>query len=94
MQSKKIGIAMLVAVALLLVSVLTMAMARTGEEPDQKATAGVIQYRLVPITSPMTQQQFQTVLTAQGNAGWRLLGPYAVGSGPIPTQEVLLFSKP
>jgi len=42
----------------------------------------------------MSQAQFQTLLTAQGNAGWRLMGPYAVGSGPIPDQVVLLFSKP
>jgi hypothetical protein len=90
MQSKKVRI-MIAAAALLLVAALTMAMVRTGEE--DKATA-VIQYKLVPIPTPMTQQQFQTILTAQGNAGWRLMGSYAVGTGPIPTQEVLLFSKP
>lgn len=61
---------------------------------DQKAAAAVIQYKLVPVPSVMTQAQFQSVLTTQGNGGWRFAGPYAVGTPPIPTQTVLMFSKP
>lgn len=60
---------------------------------EPKAT-GVIQYKVVPVPEMMTQAQLQAVLTSQGNAGYRLVLPYAVGTGPIPNQTVLVFSKP
>lgn len=88
MKSNRVKVAILVVGALLMVSALAMALVGTGEEAEQK---GVIQYK---VTSPMTQQQLQTLMTAQGNDGWRFIGPFAVGTDPIPNEEVFLFSKP
>jgi hypothetical protein len=42
----------------------------------------------------MTAAQLQAALTAQGNMGFHFVGPFAVGTGPIPTGEVYVFSKP
>ncbi|HEV7671655.1 MAG TPA: hypothetical protein VGS22_24300 [Thermoanaerobaculia bacterium] len=84
---------LLAATMILAISALTMSVLAQAGEAEAQATA-VIQYKLVPIPSPITQAQLQSILTTQGNGGWRLLGPYAVGTGPIPTQEVLAFSKP
>jgi hypothetical protein len=42
----------------------------------------------------MTAAQLQTLLTAQRSAGFRFVAPFAVGAGPIPTDEVFIFSKP
>jgi hypothetical protein len=82
-------------VVVLVVIFATFAMSVLGQSggTEQKA-AGMIQYRLVPVPSPMTQAQLQSVLTTQGNSGFRLIMPYAVGTGPIPNQTVLVFSKP
>lgn len=91
MKSNRVKVAILVVGALLMVSALAMALVGTGEEAEQK---GVIQYKVLPVTSPMTQQQLQTLMTAQGNDGWRFIGPFAVGTDPIPNEEVFLFSKP
>lgn len=60
-------------------------------EPQQKAT---VQYKLVPIPLVVSRAQLQSILTAQGNAGWRYHSAFAVGTAPIPTEQVLLFSKP
>jgi hypothetical protein len=62
-------------------------------EIPQRATA-VVQYKVVPVPEVMTQAQLQAVLTTQGNAGYRLILPFAVGSGAIPNQTVLVYSKP
>jgi hypothetical protein len=83
----------LIAVLLVLISAGLAVSVRGQDERSEKATA-VIQYKLVPVPEPITQAQLQTVLTTQGNAGYRLVLPYAVGSGPIPNQTVLVFSKP
>lgn len=83
----------IVAVAIVLLMTSALAISAVSQE-DEAAEKAVIQYRLVQVPSVMTQAQFQSVLTAQGNAGWRFLGPYAVGTPPIPNQAVLLFSKP
>jgi hypothetical protein len=93
MNSKRVKI-MIVAGIVLMLSVVAMSVLAQSYEAEQKVAAGVIQYRLVPIPDAMTQAQFQAVLTTQGNAGWRLQGPYVVGTGPIPDQQVLLFTKP
>ncbi len=77
---------------ILLASVLAVALFGQGEV-TQKAS-GVVQYRVVAAPSPMTAAQLQTLLTAQGNAGFHFVGPFAVGAGPIPTDEVFVFSKP
>jgi hypothetical protein len=83
-----------VAVVLVVMSVaFTMSVFAQREDTEQKA-AGMIQYKLVPVPSPLSQAQLQTILTTQGNAGFRLIAPYAVGTGPIPNQTVLVFSKP
>jgi len=71
-----------------------LAMAWQGQAEDSEKATGAIQYKLVQVPQVMTQAQLQTVLTTQGNAGYRLLMPYAVGTPPIPNQTVLIFSKP
>ena len=93
MISKRLKIAVVVAVVLVGSALAKVALGH-GEEAERKATSGVIQYKLVPVAGTLSQQQLQTILTAQGNGGWRFLGPFAVGTGPIPDQEVLMFSKP
>jgi hypothetical protein len=93
MSSKRLKIAIFVAV-LVMGSALAKVALGHGEEVEQKATTGVIQYKLVPVAGTLSQQQLQAILTAQGNAGWRFIGPFAVGTGPIPDQEVIMFSKP
>jgi len=80
-------------VTVVLISALAMAVFGQSDGSGQKAS-GVIQYKLVPVPGVMTQAQFQSVLTTQGNAGYRFIGPFAVGSAPIPNETVLLFSKP
>ena len=92
MISRRLKITIVVAV-LVMGSALARVALGHGEETEQKAT-GVIQYKLVPVAGTLSQQQLQTILTAQGNAGWRFIGPFAVGTGPIPDQEVIMFSKP
>jgi hypothetical protein len=81
-----------VMVTILLASVLAVALFGQGEVA-QKAS-GVIQYRVVAVPNSMTAAQLQTVLTTQGNAGFRFVAPFAVGAGPIPTDQVFVFSKP
>ncbi|PYQ61162.1 MAG: hypothetical protein DMF53_15615 [Acidobacteria bacterium] len=93
MNSKRLKIAVVVGV-ILMASALAMTVFGQGYGTEKAGQGGVIQYKLVPVPSVMTQDQFQTVLTAQGNAGWRFQGPYLVGTSPIPSQTVLLFSKP
>lgn len=93
MTSKQLRITVIVGM-LLLASNLAVSVLGQGDETQKKAAAGVIQYRLVAVPSVQTQAQLQAVLNAQGNAGWRYISAFAVGTGPIPTQEVLLFSKP
>jgi len=88
---KKIAIVLTILLALISGS-LAMAWQGQTEDADQKAS-GTVQYKLVPVPQVMTQAQLQTVLTTQGNAGYRLLMPYAVGTAPIPNQTVLVFSK-
>src|SRR5262245_7717265 len=61
-------------VALLLV-ISALAVSAFGQGGDGAKATAAIQYKLVPMPSPMTQAQFQSLLTAQGNAGWRLMGP-------------------
>ena len=73
--------------------VFAMSVFAQRDDTEPKA-AGMIQYKLVPVPLTITQAQLQTVLTTQGNAGFRLIMPYAVGTGPIPNQTVLVFSKP
>ena len=90
MNSKRLTIVLTVAL-LLMASV--WAMSAFGQS-DGATPKVVIQYKLVPVPGVMTQAQLQTVLTTQGNGGWRYVGPLAVGTGPIPDQEVILFSKP
>ncbi len=85
--------ALLVGTAILALSALAMAVFAQAERPTGQVAA-TIQYKLVPIPNVATQAQLQSILTTQGNGGWRLLGPYAVGTGPIPNQTVLAFSKP
>jgi predicted KAP-like P-loop ATPase len=92
MTSKQLRIAIIVGM-LLMASNLAVSVLGQDHEAQQKA-AGAIQYRLVAVPSVQTQAQLQAVMTAQGNAGWRYVSAFAVGTGPIPTQEVLLFSKP
>lgn len=84
---------MVAVTAVLIVTVLTVTLFGQGNGIEPKATS-VVQYKVVPIPNVMTQEQLQAVLTAQGNAGFRLLGPYAVGTGAIPDKQVLVFSKP
>lgn len=93
-MTKKTKMALMIATVIVVISA-TFAMSVLGQadSADQKAT-GTIQYKLVPVPSVMTQAQLQSVLTTQGNAGYRLILPYAVGTGPIPNQTVLVFSKP
>lgn len=84
----------LIAVLLVLISTaLAMTVLGQADGAEQKAT-GAIQYKLVQVPNVMTQAQLQSVLTTQGNAGYRLILPFAVGTSPIPNQTVLVFSKP
>jgi hypothetical protein len=85
---------MIAAVLLLMTSALAISALGQEDGAERAASKAIIQYKLVEVPGVMTQSQFQSVLTTQGNAGWRFLGPYAVGTAPIPTQTVLLFSKP
>jgi hypothetical protein len=78
---------------ILLASVLAVALFGQGEI-TQKSGSGVIQYRVVAVPNSMTAAQLQAVLTTQGNAGFRFVAPFAVGAGPIPTDQVFVFSKP
>jgi hypothetical protein len=84
---------LMVTVAFLLI-VSVWAISARGQGNGMEKAVTVIQYKLVPVPGTMSQAQLQTVLTTQGNAGWRFMGPFAVGTGPIPDQEVLLFSRP
>jgi len=85
---------MVAVTAVLIVTVLTVTLFGQGNGIEPKATPSVVQYKVVSIPNVMSQEQLQSVLTAQGNAGFRLLGPYAVGTGAIPDKQVLVFSKP
>lgn len=76
---------------LLMASALAVSVFGEDVEKQQKAA---VQYKLVPIPSVVSQAQLQSIMTTQGNAGWRYHSAFAVGTGPIPTQEVLLFSRP
>jgi hypothetical protein len=87
--------ARLVLAVVLVVAVAALAAAALGHAQDlTQRAAGVIQYKLVPVPNTQAQAQLQAVLTAQGNAGFRLLLPYAVGTGPIPSQTVLGLRNP
>ena len=84
----------IVAALLILISGgLAMSVRGQADVAEEKAVA-TIQYKLVQVPEVMTQAQLQSVLTTQGNAGYRLILPFAVGAGPIPNQTVLVFSKP
>jgi hypothetical protein len=84
----------IVAALLILISGgLAVSLRGQADMAEEKAVA-TIQYKLVQVPEVMTQAQLQSVLTAQGNAGYRLILPFAVGTGPIPNQTVLVFSKP
>jgi len=93
MTTKRLTFMITAAVILLMTSALAISALGQEAGAELKATA-VIQYKLVSVPSVMTQAQLQAVMTTQGNAGYRFVAPFAVGTGPIPTQEVLLFSKP
>ena len=93
MNSKRLKIT-IIAGALLMAVALGMAVFGQGIGIEKAGQGGVVQYKVVPVPSTVTQDQLQSILTAQGNAGWRYLGPYAVGAGPLPTGTVFLFSKP
>jgi hypothetical protein len=84
---------MIAALVILISGGLAMSVFGQADRAEVKATA-VIQYKIVQVPEVMTQAQLQSVLTAQGNAGYRLILPFAVGTGPIPNQSVLVFSKP
>ncbi len=85
---------MMIAMILIVLSA-ALAVSVAGQpDPDEQKAGGAIQYKLVPVPNVMTQAQLQTVLTTQGNAGFRLVLPYVVGTSPIPNQTVLVFSKP
>jgi hypothetical protein len=92
-MAKKRMATMIAMVLILTSSAFAMSVLGQADGAEQKA-AGMIQYKLVPVPSVMTQAQLQSVLTTQGNAGYRLILPFAVGTGPIPNQTVLVFSKP
>jgi hypothetical protein len=84
----------IVAALLVLISGgLALSVRGQAEVTEEKAVAA-IQYKVVQVPQVMTQAQLQAVLTTQGNAGYRLILPFAVGTGPIPNQTVLVFSKP
>lgn len=89
MTTKRLAILVSVGV-LMMVSML--AMSALGQDVTEQKAA--VQYKVVTVPSVMTQAQLQTVLNNQGREGWRYLGPYAVGSGGLPTQTALIFSKP
>ncbi len=82
--------------AVLLFSLLAMAGFGQGEEFQKAASTGVVTYHVVTVPpNAMTAAQLQAILTTQGNMGFHLVGgPLAVGTGPIPTGEVFVFSKP
>jgi molecular chaperone DnaK (HSP70) len=80
--------------AVLMISFLTMAVFGQGEEFQKATTTGVVQYHVVTVPGTMTAAQLQATLTAQGNMGFHFVGPFAVGTGPIPTGEAFVFSKP
>jgi|GraSoiStandDraft_5_1057265.scaffolds.fasta_scaffold167231_2 molecular chaperone DnaK (HSP70) len=80
--------------AVLLFSLLAMAGFGQGEEFQKAASTGVVTYHVVTVPGTMTAAQLQATLTAQGNMGFHFIGPFAVGTGPIPTGEVFVFSKP
>jgi hypothetical protein len=83
-----------VAVLLILISGgLAMSVRGQADMAEEKAVA-TIQYKLVQVPEVMTQAQLQSVLSTQGNAGYHLILPFAVGTGSIPNQTVLVFSKP
>jgi hypothetical protein len=84
---------MIAALLVLISGGLAMSVFGQADRAEEKAT-GVIQYKLVQVPDVMTQAQLQSVLTTQGNAGYRLILPFAVGTSPIPNQTVLVFSKP
>ena len=93
MATKRLPFILTLALLILMTSALTISAFGQGAGSEPKAAA-VIQYKVVPVPSVMTQAQLQTVMTTQGNAGYRYVSAFAVGTGAIPTQEVLLFSKP
>ncbi|HEX3526490.1 MAG TPA: hypothetical protein VH988_05440 [Thermoanaerobaculia bacterium] len=79
--------------ALLVLSLLCVGAALRGQDYGSEQSAkAVVQYKCVPLPLFASQQQLQAVLTAQGNAGWKLVGPYAVGDITNPGQ-VLVFMK-
>ena len=92
-MTKKRMTAMIAMVLIVMSATFAISVFGQADGTEQKA-AGMIQYKLVPVPNVMTQAQLQTVLTTQGNAGFRLVLPYAVGTSPIPNQTVLVFSKP
>jgi hypothetical protein len=92
MTRKRLAI-MIILGTILMLSVLAMAVFGQGEEVE-KTTPTVVQYKVVAVPDAMTQAQLQALLTTQGNAGFHFVVPLAVGTGPIPNQEVFVFSKP
>ena len=93
MSSKRSKILITLGVVLLL-SLFAMAGFGQGEEFQKAASAGVVTYHVVTVPGTMTAAQLQATQTAQGNMGFHFVGPFAVGTGPIPTGEVYVFSKP
>lgn len=76
---------------LLMASALAVSVFGQDVEMQQKAA---IQYKLVPLPSVVSRDELLTIMKREGNAGWRYHSAFAVGTGPIPTEEVLLFMKP
>ena len=93
MSSKRTKILITIGAGLLH-SLVAMAGFGQGEESQKAASTGVVTYHVVTVPGTMTAAQLQATLTAQGNMGFHLVGPFAVGTGPIPTGEVFVFSKP
>jgi len=93
MSSKRTKILITIG-AVLLLSLVAMAGFGQGEESQKAASTGVVTYHVVTVPGTMTAAQLQATLTAQGNMGFHFVGPFAVGTGPIPTGEVFVFSKP
>ena len=94
MSSKRTKILITIG-AVLLLSLLAMAGFGQGEESQKAASTGVVTHHVVTVPpNAMTAAQLQAILTTQGNMGFHFVGPFAVGTGPIPTGEVFVFSKP
>jgi hypothetical protein len=78
----------------LLLSLLAMAGFGQADEFQKAASTGAVTYHVVAVPNTMTAAQLQTILTAQGSMGFHFVAPFAVGTGPIPTGQAYVFSKP